>query len=106
MAAHLGRVGAKEENFGAVWPESFVEEGKLARPVLSLRRARSGGLHRDHSGPRLAVCGLEGDGIADGLTEHVLVQRMRERAQVVIEESFPAPATVTAPARISLFSLG
>jgi eukaryotic-like serine/threonine-protein kinase len=33
------RVVTKEEIFKAVWPESFVEEGNLARQVSSLRKA-------------------------------------------------------------------
>ena len=39
LAANPGRVLTKEEIFQAVWPESFVEEGNLARQVSSLRRA-------------------------------------------------------------------
>ena len=39
LATNPGRVVTKEEIFQAVWPESFVEEGNLARQVSSLRKA-------------------------------------------------------------------
>jgi len=39
LVANPGRVVTKEEIFKAVWPESFVEEGNLARQVSSLRKA-------------------------------------------------------------------
>ena len=39
LVSNPGRVVTKEEIFKAVWPESFVEEGNLARQVSSLRKA-------------------------------------------------------------------
>jgi DNA-binding winged helix-turn-helix (wHTH) protein/tetratricopeptide (TPR) repeat protein len=105
LVINPGRVVTKEEIFKAVWPESFVEEGNLARQVSSLRRAMG-----DKSGCIVTIPGrgyqfaarVEGvpsagvppasvtEDIAD-LTEDIFVQRVRERTQVVIEESFPAP---------------
>jgi DNA-binding winged helix-turn-helix (wHTH) protein/tetratricopeptide (TPR) repeat protein len=96
-----GRVITKEEIFKTVWPESFVEEGNLTRQVSSLRRALG-----DRSACILTVPGrgyqfvarvqkaLTADesteNRAEDRTEDLLVQRTRERFQVVIEESFPA----------------
>jgi len=92
------RVVTKEEIFKAVWPESFVEEGNLARQVSSLRKALG-----DRSACVVTVPGRgyqftaivekapSVGGISQGVTEDILVQRVHERTQVVIEESFPAP---------------
>ena len=97
LAANPGRVVTKEEIFQAVWPDSFVEEGNLARQVSSLRRALG-----DRSACIVTVPGrgyqftarvqhsLPGNGSPGDQTEDVLVQHVRERTQVVIEESFPA----------------
>jgi pentatricopeptide repeat protein len=109
LVTNPGRVVTKEEIFKAVWPESFVEDGNLARQVSSLRRAMG-----DRSacivtvpgrGYQLAVdveAASPSEAPADSCTEDVLVERVRERTQVVIEESLPAPAPV--PARFSLLS--
>jgi DNA-binding winged helix-turn-helix (wHTH) protein len=99
LVANPGRVVTKEEIFKAVWPESFVEEGNLARQVSSLRRAMG-----DRSACIVTVPGRgyqfaarvqkapPADGPFQSPTEEVLVQRVREHTQVVIEESFPVPA--------------
>jgi len=109
LVTHPGRVVTKEEIFRAVWPESFVEEGNLARQVSSLRRAlgdRAACIAtvpgRGYQFTAKVQNGLQANGNAGGLTEDVLVQSVRERTQVVIEESFPAPVVVTARARVSL----
>jgi DNA-binding winged helix-turn-helix (wHTH) protein/tetratricopeptide (TPR) repeat protein len=98
LVTNPGRVVTKEEIFKAVWPDSFVEESNLARQVSSLRRALG-----DRSACIVTVPGRGyqfaarveeaplADGFSRGQTEEVLVQRVRERTQVVIEESFPAP---------------
>jgi DNA-binding winged helix-turn-helix (wHTH) protein/tetratricopeptide (TPR) repeat protein len=98
LVANPGRVVTKEEIFKAVWPESFVEEGNLARQVSSLRRAMG-----DRSACIVTIPGrgyqfaatvedrVPGNGISGNQTEDVLVQRVREHTQIVIEESFPAP---------------
>jgi len=109
LVANPGRVVTKEEIFKAVWPESFVEEGNLARQVSSLRKALGDRADcivtvpgRGYQFAASVRDGLQANGNAGGLTEDVLVQSVRERTQVVIEESFPAPVVVTAPARVSL----
>jgi eukaryotic-like serine/threonine-protein kinase len=97
LVANPGRVVTKEEIFKAVWPESFVEEGNLARQVSSLRRAMG-----DRSACIVTIPGrgyqfaarvqkAPADGSFQSQTEEVLVQRVREHTQVVIEESFPVP---------------
>jgi DNA-binding winged helix-turn-helix (wHTH) protein/tetratricopeptide (TPR) repeat protein len=116
LVANPGRVVTKEEIFKSVWSESFVEEGNLARQVSSLRRAMG-----DRSDCIVTVpgkgyqfaarvvgaaisdgsAGVTPDSAHDNLPGDVLVQRVRERTQVVIEESFAAPAV--APAHVSLF---
>jgi len=109
LVTHPGRVVTKEEIFRAVWPESFVEEGNLARQVSSLRKALGDRADcivtvpgRGYQFAASVRDGLQANGNAGGLTEDVLVQSVRERTQVVIEESFPAPVVVTARARVSL----
>ena len=102
-----GRVVTKEEIFKAVWPESFVEEGNLARQVSTLRRAlgdRSACVMtvpgRGYQFTAKVQDGLQGNGSSAGLTEDILVQRVQERTQVVIEDSFPEPvhaSVVTGP---------
>jgi DNA-binding winged helix-turn-helix (wHTH) protein/tetratricopeptide (TPR) repeat protein len=111
LAANPGRVLTKEEIFQAVWPESFVEEGNLARQVSSLRRAlgdRSACIAtvpgRGYQFTAKVLNGLPENGASEDRTEDVLVQHVRERTQVVIEESFPTPVAASAPARIPLFS--
>ncbi len=108
LVANPGRVVTKEEIFQCVWPDSFVEEGNLARQISSLRKAMG-----DRSTCIVTVPGrgyqfvatvdgaLNSGGSSQGHSEEVLVQRVRERTQVVIEESFPLP--VTAPARSEFF---
>ncbi len=111
LVANPGRVVTKEEIFKAVWPESFVEEGNLARQVSSLRRAMGDRADcivtipgRGYQFAARVLDDFHEDGIAAGGTEDVLVQSVRERTQVVIEESFPAPVAPTTNARASLLS--
>jgi eukaryotic-like serine/threonine-protein kinase len=97
------RVVTKDEIFKAVWPESFVEDSNLARQVSSLRKALG-----DRSACIVTVPGRGYQFTARvekvGRTEDILVQRVHERTQVVIEESFPAPVqrSVPSPASRSL----
>ncbi len=98
LVANPGRVLTKEEIFKAVWSESFVEEGNLAQQVSALRRALG-----DRSSCIVTIPGRgyqfaatveqarPAVGSPGGDTEDVLVQRVHERLQVVVEESFPAP---------------
>jgi DNA-binding winged helix-turn-helix (wHTH) protein/tetratricopeptide (TPR) repeat protein len=111
LVANPGRVVTKEEIFKAVWPESFVEEGNLARQVSALRRALG-----DRSACIVTIPGrgyqfaarvegvLSADASAESLNGDIVVQRTRERTQVVIEETFPAPVAAPAPSPASLFS--
>jgi DNA-binding winged helix-turn-helix (wHTH) protein/tetratricopeptide (TPR) repeat protein len=98
LVANPGRVVTKEEIFKAVWPESFVEESNLAKQVSALRRAlgdRSSCIVTIPSRGYQFAARVEeapsANGPSESRTEDVLVQHTRERIQVVIEESFPAP---------------
>jgi DNA-binding winged helix-turn-helix (wHTH) protein/tetratricopeptide (TPR) repeat protein len=98
LVTNPGRVVTKEEIFKAVWPESFVEDGNLARQVSSLRKALG-----DRSACIATVPGRgyqftarvekapTAGGASRGGTEDILAERVDERTRVVIEESFPAP---------------
>jgi len=110
LVINAGRVVTKEEIFKAVWPDSFVEESNLTQHVSALRKALA-----DRSRYIVTIPGrgyqftakVQGPPHADprdGLQAgEVLVQRTRERTQVVIEETLPAPVTAPASARIALF---
>jgi DNA-binding winged helix-turn-helix (wHTH) protein/tetratricopeptide (TPR) repeat protein len=115
LVSNPGRVVTKEEIFKAVWPESFVEEGNLARQVSSLRKALG-----DRADCIVTVPGRgyqfaatvqsipDPGGASLDPTVDFLVQSVRERTQVVIEESFPAPENLaqgkTLPGRFFLGS--
>ena len=43
LLRHHGRLVDKEELIAHIWPDSFVEEGTLARHVSDLRKALKGG---------------------------------------------------------------
>jgi eukaryotic-like serine/threonine-protein kinase len=108
LVSNPGRVVTKEEIFKAVWPESFVEEGNLARQVSSLRKALG-----DRSACIATVPGRgyqftakvekapSATGTPQDGTEEILVQRVRDRTQVVIEESFPSSVQASVLARSS-----
>jgi eukaryotic-like serine/threonine-protein kinase len=109
LVTHSGRVVTKEEILQAVWPESFVEEGNISQQISALRKAlgdRSDCIAtvpgRGYQFAARVEVALLADGSLDSQTEGVLVQRVREHTQVVIEESFPAPIPVRAPAPIAL----
>src|SRR6202453_4096045 len=86
LASNPGRVVTKEEIFKAVWPESFVEEGNLARQVSSLRKALG-----DRSDCIATVPGRgyqfaarvekapSAGPVSQGGTEDILIQRVHER---------------------------
>jgi eukaryotic-like serine/threonine-protein kinase len=109
LVINAGRVLTKEEIFKAVWPDSFVEESNLTQHVSALRKALA-----DRSRYIVTIPGrgyqftarVQGpshtdprDGLEVG---EVLVQRTRERTQVVIEESLPAAIAASATARAAL----
>src|ERR1700677_4625835 len=86
LAANPGRVLTKEEIFQAVWPESFVEEGNLARQISALRKALG-----DRSDCIATVPGRgyqfaarvekapSAGPVSQGGTEDILIQRVHER---------------------------
>jgi DNA-binding winged helix-turn-helix (wHTH) protein/tetratricopeptide (TPR) repeat protein len=98
LVRHPGRVVTKEEILSAVWPGSFVEEGNLAQQISGLRKALTD--KADY------IVTLPGRGyqftaavqeemlerpathnpMPDSQSEF-LVQRVRERTRVVVEES-------------------
>jgi DNA-binding winged helix-turn-helix (wHTH) protein len=96
LVANPGRVVTKDELLKAVWPESFVEEGNLSQHIFALRRALG-----DKAGCIATVSGRGYQFTADvqsaaqpqaafeGPThaEDYIVQHIRERTQVVIEET-------------------
>jgi len=99
LVRNPGRVVPKEEIFKAVWPESFVEESNLTQHVSALRKALG-----DRSGYIATIPGRGYQFTAKVFgvppaeiheqtqQEEILVQRVRERTQVVIEETLSAPA--------------
>ena len=102
LVTNPGRVVTKEEIFTAVWPESFVEEGNLARQVSSLRKALG-----ERSACIVTVPGrgyqftARVEKVPSAGNPDILVQRVRERTQVVIEESFPAPVRAQKDKRLA-----
>jgi tetratricopeptide (TPR) repeat protein len=100
-------VVTKEEIFQAVWPESFVEEGNLARQISALRKALGDRSDCIATVPgrgyqfaaRVELAPLTSAPLESRMGD-VVVQRVRERTQVVIEESFPAPLAVRPPRQI------
>ncbi len=108
LAGHPGRVVTKDELLKAVWPDSFVEESNLTQHISMLRKALG-----DKSHCIVTVSGLgyrfTAQVLAIGPTHStpepqsadVLVQQVRERTHVVIEESSPA-ALPAKTARLSI----
>ena len=97
LVSNPGRVITKEEIFKAVWQDSFVEEGNLARQISSLRRALADRADCIVTVPgrgyqfAARVEGLPSAAVSPEVrTEEVLVQRTRERILIDIDESFPA----------------
>jgi TolB-like protein/Tfp pilus assembly protein PilF len=94
-------VVTKDELIQAVWPDSFVEENNLTQHISLLRKALG-----DKSNYIATVPGrgyqftakVQAEAPADLCSEKqpgdLVVQRVRERTHVVIEESLPAPAPV------------
>jgi DNA-binding winged helix-turn-helix (wHTH) protein/Tol biopolymer transport system component len=101
LVAHPGRVVTKDELLKAVWPESFVEESNLSQHVFALRKALG-----DRAGCIVTVPGrgyqftaqvqeaMEPEAVGvTGQRAHsgdYIVQHIRERTQVVLQESSPS----------------
>jgi DNA-binding winged helix-turn-helix (wHTH) protein/tetratricopeptide (TPR) repeat protein len=98
LVRNPGRVVTKDELLKAVWPDSFVEEGNLAQHISWLRKALG-----DRSNDIVTVPGrgyqftapVRTEPMADLFPEKqpgdTLIQRVRERTHMVIEESSVAP---------------
>ncbi|MFZ0395402.1 MAG: winged helix-turn-helix domain-containing protein [Terracidiphilus sp.] len=115
LVANSGRVVTKDELLKAVWPESFVEESNLTQQVFALRRALG-----DRSGCIATIPGrgyqftaqVQGATHPDavraaepqGLPDEYLVQRVRERAWVVLEESSTATSRSSTAGRLWRFT--
>jgi len=94
LVMNSGRVIGKEELLKAVWPESFVEEGNLTQQISGLRKALG-----DRGSYIVTVPGrgyqFAAEVIEEDLTPApielpqgtVLVQTIRERSSVMIEET-------------------
>jgi DNA-binding winged helix-turn-helix (wHTH) protein/tetratricopeptide (TPR) repeat protein len=106
LVANSGRVVSKDELLKAIWPESYVEEGNLSQNVFVLRKAlgdRAGCIATIpgrgyqftadvHSTPQPEIALAAGEQAGE-----YIVQRIRERTQVVIEETAQvAPEAVKA----------
>jgi Tol biopolymer transport system component len=101
-----GRVVTKEELLKAVWPDSFVEECNLAQHISALRRVLGEkssfistvpGRGYQFAAPVFTAqleTGVAGQTLAEQLPGDILVQRVRERTRVVIEEA-PAASSVS-----------
>jgi tetratricopeptide (TPR) repeat protein len=94
--ANFGRVVTKEELLKAVWPESFVEESNLSQHIFTLRKALG-----DKAGCIATIAGRgyqftvdvqstphpDAASTAGEGGEDYIVQHIRERTLVVIEET-------------------
>ena len=101
LLANSGRVVTKDELLKAVWPESFVEESNLSQHVFALRKAlgeRAGCIvtipGRGYQFTAHVQAAMQPEpALAAGQREHsgdYIVQHIRERTQVVMEELLPA----------------
>jgi len=107
LVVNSGRVVTKDELLKAVWPDSFVEESNLAQHISWLRKALG-----DKSNDIVTVPGrgyqftahvrtvAPPDWLPASQPGEILVQGVRERTHMVIEESFPA----SLPAKTAPFS--
>lgn len=111
LVANPGRVVTKDELLKAVWPGSFVEESNLTQHVFALRKALG-----DKGGCIATIPGRGYQFTAQvqearqpqavqaaeqrGHAADYLVQRIRERTQVVIEESSPAASRSSTTRRL------
>jgi DNA-binding winged helix-turn-helix (wHTH) protein/tetratricopeptide (TPR) repeat protein len=110
LVTNPGRVVTKDELLKAVWPESFVEESNLSQHIFALRRAlgdKAGCIAtitgrgyqftaEVHATPQPEAALVTGEPGADYIVQHI-----RERTQVVIQETSQATAAI--PERASFF---
>jgi len=104
LVRNPARVVTKEELLKAVWPESFVEEGNLTQHISALRKALGAeaaaivtipgrGYQFSAAVEQISVAGATaaaGESQPQSATasqsEEYVIQRVRERTQIVIEE--------------------
>jgi eukaryotic-like serine/threonine-protein kinase len=98
LVVNAGRVITKEELLTAVWPDSFVEESNLAQQISGLRKVfgNDSGLiatvpGRGYQFTAPVQVEAPAEPHAATLPGEVLVQRVREHAHLVIEESVSQP---------------
>jgi DNA-binding winged helix-turn-helix (wHTH) protein/Tol biopolymer transport system component len=111
LVANPGRVITKDELLKAVWPESFVEESNLSQHIFALRKALG---ERASCIVTLPGRGYQFTSHVQGATqpqaalvaqhhEHTgnyIVQHIRERTQVVMEEMSPAASKTSTIRRL------
>lgn len=109
LVGNPARVVTKDELLKAVWPGAFVEEGNLAQHISSVRKALG-----DRSGLIVTVPGrgyqftavVERVPTAADLAAleagDVVLQRVRERMRVRVEETIEEPIGVPERARVPL----
>jgi DNA-binding winged helix-turn-helix (wHTH) protein len=100
-----GRVVTKDELLKAVWPESFVEENNLTQHISALRK-----VFAERAGYIVTVPGRgyhfaapvheeqAAGGARNGQIDNILIQRVRERASFVLEETSTEPIATAAAA--------
>ncbi|MGD0734881.1 MAG: winged helix-turn-helix domain-containing protein [Terracidiphilus sp.] len=97
LVMNPGRLVTKEELMKAVWPDSFVEEGNLAQHISSLRKAFGDKpdliVTTPGRGYRFAAMveqHASGPSFLEAHPGQLLVQTVRERTHIVVEETAPA----------------
>jgi len=98
LVINSGRVVTKDELLKAVWPDSFVEESNLAQHISALRKAfgeKSNFIATIPGRGYQFTAAVEAESSpvlhAEAPAGEILVQGVRERTHMVIEESAFAP---------------
>ena len=101
LVTNPGRVVTKDELLKAVWPDSFVEESNLTQHISWLRKAlgvRSNDIVTVPGRGYQFTAKVQVESAPDSFpalqSGDILVQTVRERTHVVIEESSSAPTPV------------
>jgi DNA-binding winged helix-turn-helix (wHTH) protein/Tol biopolymer transport system component len=111
LVAHPGRVVTKDELLKAVWPESFVEESNLSQHVFALRKALGDRVDciatipgRGYQFTAQVHPATQPEALAAEPRERAggsIVQQVRERTPVAVEESLPVATGSSAMPRRS-----
>ena len=106
LVRNPGRVVEKEELLQAVWPSAFVEEGNLAQHISGLRKALGDRADVIVTIPRQGyqfTAAVERESSTAAVPQahggDVIVQTVRERARVVMEEVTPRRDALPMPRR-------